>query len=80
MPIYAYKCMSCGNDFERLRGMSQSDKSHDSALECPECGTPGQAKRKLSSFMALSRTDGVTRPASTYNPAPGCCGGGCGCH
>jgi putative FmdB family regulatory protein len=78
MPIYAYKCLSCGNDFERLRGMSQSDTSRDREIECPECGQAGQSKRKLSSFMALTRTDGVTRPANTSGGGS-CCGGGCGC-
>ncbi len=79
MPVYAYKCMSCGSDFERLRGMSTSD----SEVECPDCGRGGQAKRKLSTFAAMSKSDGVTRPASTTNASPsnsgGCCGGGCGC-
>ncbi len=77
MPIYAYKCMECGNDFERLRGISSSDKE----VGCPDCGKEGQAKRKLSTFAAISKTDGVTRPVSTYNPSNGggCCGGGCGC-
>jgi putative FmdB family regulatory protein len=80
MPVYAYKCIECGSDFERLRGIS----SNDNELECPTCGRGGTAKRKLSLFAAMSKTDGVTRPASTANSSPsnngGCCGGGCGCH
>jgi putative FmdB family regulatory protein len=80
MPVYAYKCLDCGSDFERLRGISSSD----SELECSSCGKVGTAKRKLSTFAAISRTaDGVTRPVNTYNNSPsnngGCCGGGCGC-
>jgi len=78
MPVYAYKCIECGSDFERLRGIS----SKDSEVGCPSCGTAGKAKRKLSTFAAVTRTaDGVTRPASSYNPSNGggCCGGGCGC-
>lgn len=80
MPIYAYKCLKCGNDFERLRAMSQSDTTRDAEVGCPECGEQGHARRKLSSFMALSRTDGVTRPASTFGGGSCCEGGGCGCH
>lgn len=79
MPIYAYKCMKCGTDFERLRGMSQSEVSRDGDIECPECKEKGQAKRKLSSFMAMSRTDGVTRPANTFGGGSCCGGGSCGC-
>lgn len=78
MPVYAYKCLDCGSDFERLRGISSSDGE----LECSSCGKTGTAKRKLSTFAAITKTsDGVTRPVSTYNASNGggCCGGGCGC-
>ncbi len=78
MPVYAYRCIDCSADFEKLRGISSSDKE----VACPSCGLEGTAKRKLSTFAAITRTaDGVTRPVSTYNPSNGggCCGGSCGC-
>lgn len=82
MPVYAYRCAGCGANYERLRGIS----AKDTEVDCPDCGTIGQAKRLLSTFSAFSKTDGVTRPAST-SPAGGgnsngAChaAGGCHCH
>ncbi len=82
MPVYVYKCAECGADYEKLRGISQSD----SDLECPSCGQMGRAKRKLATFAAFSKTDGITRPANQTggNTGAGCQhgkgGAGCACH
>ncbi len=80
MPVYAYKCAECGSSYERLRGIKAEDKE----VECPECGQSGRAKRLLSSFAAFSKSDGVTRPASTSaaggGNSNGACGVSCGCH
>lgn len=74
MPLYEYRCRTCGTTFEERRPMAQSS---DPAT-CPE--GHADARRVLSVFMS-----GVTRSA-TGSPAPvmaggggGCCGGGCGC-
>ncbi|HEX2911149.1 MAG TPA: zinc ribbon domain-containing protein [Chloroflexia bacterium] len=80
MPVYAYRCSSCGSTYERLRGIGTEDRE----IECPECGQGGSAKRLLSSFAAFSKTGGITRPTNT-SPAGGgnsngACGGACGCH
>lgn len=40
MPIYAYRCESCGVQFDRHQKFSD-----DPLVECPECGEP--ALRKL---------------------------------
>lgn len=42
MPIYEYKCTSCGMDFEKLVFGSKTP-------ECPECGS-AEVKKKLSVF------------------------------
>ena len=81
MPVYAYRCSDCGSGYERLRGISAEDKE----IECPQCGKEGQAKRLLSTFMAFSKVDGITRAANTSamgggNSNGSCGGGGCGCH
>lgn len=34
MPIYAYRCRNCGEKFESLRGMNDSDTE----VACPRCG------------------------------------------
>ena len=33
MPIYAFECSTCGNQFDRLQKLSDADPS-----VCPECG------------------------------------------
>ena len=47
MPLYEYRCRSCGNTFERLRRM----KDADSDLECPRCHSD-RVERLLSTFAA----------------------------
>lgn len=43
MPIYEYKCRSCGKDFEELR-----DIEHRDGATCPDCDN--LADRKMSLF------------------------------
>ena len=33
MPMYEYRCASCGRDYEQLRRMSEADKD----MKCPFC-------------------------------------------
>ena len=40
MPIYGYRCSSCGHEFEVLQRMSDAPLT-----ECPKCG--GELKKKL---------------------------------
>ncbi len=42
MPIYEFECSACGNVFERLQKLSDSDPA-----DCPECGKP-EVKRRLT--------------------------------
>jgi putative FmdB family regulatory protein len=34
MPIYAYRCKTCGKKFESFRGIYDSD----AGVKCPKCG------------------------------------------
>lgn len=43
MPVYEYRCKSCGHEFEALSSWSKAD-----AQVCPECGS--EPERLLSSF------------------------------
>ena len=73
MPVYEYRCRSCGKDFEKYLPRTSADVS------CPSCdGT--EVMRKLSVFGM--KTDGSLAPstASAMTGGGGCCGGGCGCH
>jgi len=45
MPLYEYKCESCGKTFEKLRRMQDAD----SELECPECDSR-RVQRTFSTF------------------------------
>ncbi len=62
MPIYEYRCSSCGNEFETL--VRNSDTP-----DCPKChGT--KLQKKLSSFAAI-----VAAPAAkseAFSPCQSC--------
>ena len=45
MPLYEYRCQTCGKSFELLRRMSDADRD----LECPDCRSL-QVERLLSTF------------------------------
>ncbi|MCC6590088.1 MAG: zinc ribbon domain-containing protein [Bryobacterales bacterium] len=55
MPLYEYRCQTCGKRFEMLRRMSDSDRD----LRCPECESK-EVERLLSTFA----TGGCTPNAS----------------
>lgn len=56
MPLYDYRCRACGNTFELLRRIHDSDAN----LECPVCHSD-KIERLLSSFA----TGGCCPPSST---------------
>jgi len=71
MPIFEYRCGSCGKDFEKLVFGSQE-------VRCPECDS-AEVKKKFSTF-GLS---GVGKPfAGTSSAGCGSCSkstcGSCG--
>jgi len=45
MPLYEYRCLTCGKGFEMLRRM----KDADDHLECQECRS-AEVERLLSTF------------------------------
>ncbi len=72
MPLYEYECRACATTFERLSTFAQAD----TAVACPHCGQT--ARRRLSTFVAVSRSAG----GATQTVAGGCAcsrGGGCAC-
>lgn len=61
MPLYAFRCTSCGHEFDRLLSLR-----HDPETErCPTCGEP--VRRLITSFATGS--DRRDTPAAT--PAGG---------
>lgn len=66
MPIYDFKCTSCGHKFERFTSISQRD-----AVVCPQCG--GKVTRVFEGKWSMGIKSGQS--------SGGCgCGGNCaGC-
>ena len=56
MPIYEYRCTTCGNLFERLVRMGAAE-----APPCSACGA-GEARRLVS---AIARTGGDCGPSGS---------------
>ena len=87
MPIYEYRCPSCGFQKEHLQKMSDAPLT-----TCPTCGAESYAKLlsaagfqlKGSGWYATDFKGGASAaPASSDNTAaaaPACAGGGCACH
>ncbi|HRP25319.1 zinc ribbon domain-containing protein [Thauera sp.] len=88
MPIYEYRCPSCGFQKEHLQKMSDQPLS-----SCPSCGSTGYAKLLSAAGFQLKgsgwyATDfkggGGSAPAASSSSetasAPACAGGGCACH
>ncbi len=77
MPIYEYRCQSCGHVIELLQKMD----SQSADRPCPTCG--GTDLRKMISAHQVGRTQAFSRPAcetaGSCVPSGGCCSG-CGMH
>jgi putative FmdB family regulatory protein len=73
MPIYEYRCVRCGADFDQLVRAADTPA-------CPWCESE-DLERKLSVSALGGRNDasGSALPMAGGGGG-GCCGGGCGCH
>ncbi|MBD3232609.1 MAG: zinc ribbon domain-containing protein [candidate division Zixibacteria bacterium] len=58
MPIYEYKCSTCGNKFEELRSLGKRDET----AECPECNS--KAERIVSCCAPPQASAGSSNSAS----------------
>ena len=81
MPIYEYRCPSCGFQKEHLQKMSDEPLS-----VCPSCGTTGYAKQLSAAGFQLKgsgwyATDfkGGGKPAAKADSTPPCQGGSGAC-
>jgi putative FmdB family regulatory protein len=76
MPLYEYRCASCGERFELLRSLAHADD-----VVCHRCHSR-DVKRLLSVFAvhagATSRA-GASTGEGVSSSGGGCCGGSCGC-
>jgi putative FmdB family regulatory protein len=63
MPIYEYRCLECGEKFEKLVRLSTST----SEIECPKCG--GRKVDKLISVFSTSALSTTAASASACAPS-----------
>ncbi|MBF0622788.1 MAG: zinc ribbon domain-containing protein [Magnetococcales bacterium] len=68
MPLYDYKCESCGKGFEVSHRMSETPK-----ISCPDCSSD-QVRKVLSTGGVMGTTTGGS---TTDLPPSPCMGGGC---
>ena len=67
MPIFEFKCGSCGNEFEKLV------RSSSPASECPACHGANLHK-KLSTFSAVSKSAfGAVSSSAALDTLPAGC-------
>ncbi len=67
MPIYEYRCQSCGNEFELMRPFAEAGE----LAICPQCG--GRGEKLISTFA--SKVDyyikAPRKPAFRKSPTEG---------
>ncbi len=69
MPIFEYRCESCGHKFEAILFGSQTP-------ECPKCHT-GKLEKQLSTFAAVSKSSSTAVPGTGCGQANCCMNRGC---
>lgn len=55
MPLYVYRCKTCGETFEKMMRLSESDQMP----VCPNCSS-SQTEKLISSFAAFGLSGGVS--------------------
>jgi putative FmdB family regulatory protein len=81
VPIFEYRCESCGFQKDHLQKMSDAPLS-----TCPECGKTTYTKLLSAAGFQLKGSGWYATDFKNSAPAPkaaapaGGCGGGCACH
>ncbi len=82
MPIYGYRCSSCGHAEDVMQKMSDAPLT-----TCPSCGAEAFAKQLSAAGFQLkgsgwyaSDFKGGAKPKEESAPAATPCGGNCACH
>jgi len=67
MPIYEYRCLNCGKEFEKLMGFNDPDIQ---SPECPDCQSRNTQKQ-LSTIAAQSNQGSDFSGASSCGSSGG---------
>ena len=59
MPIYEYECIKCGEKFEQLRHIGDSDNE----IKCPKC--KAEHPRRVFSAFAMGSSSQSCAPSSS---------------
>lgn len=62
MPIFEYRCLSCGKKFEILCGVGKSGQGD---IKCPECGKSDLKKLISSPYVAGTESSSSCLSCST---------------
>ncbi len=65
MPIYEYRCSSCGHELEALQKMSDEPLS-----DCPRCSKPALKKQMSASAFRLKGSGWYETDFKDKKPAP----------
>ena len=68
MPIYEFRCLSCGNVFELLRLKKESEGME---MKCPKCAS--QEVEKVLSTINVTRSVGGKARSTVKNCGSGSC-------
>jgi len=66
MPIYEYRCPTCGNRFEKLV------RGHTTPA-CPHCGE-AEPQKLVSGFAVAAGAEAITRMSASEPAGPSPCG------
>ncbi|WP_035053961.1 FmdB family zinc ribbon protein [Andreprevotia chitinilytica] len=85
MPIYAYRCSSCGHENDHMQKLADAPLT-----ECPSCHADTYQKKITAAGFQLKGTGWYatdfkggtsgSSAASSSESAPACPGGSCACH
>ena len=66
MPLYEYKCVQCGNEFEAQNKIADRETS-----QCPECGGQGQQETRTMTAFELKGEGWPGKKMKSYSTARG---------
>lgn len=74
MPMYEYRCPSCGREFEEIA-------RQDERVPCPACAAPSEPLISACHCQCSAATGSYTPASTGGGKCGGCSGGNCaGCH